>query len=142
MDLLWDSFLNYLVASSTSRIVREQLISRVFFNLLLKSRVTVCSGSPRTASVYACCPSIIISVQLLPWSQPYAVRSFILSRMHSFLPSSPLCTPKACKSTKEGNLVFLKARFLAVVLIFLLPPAEYQPFLKPCRLFQVPVVCR
>lgn len=131
------------MASSTSRIVREQLISRVFFNLLLKSSVTVCSSSPRTVSVYACCPSIIISsVRLLPWSLPYTACSFILSRMHSLLPSSPLCTPNAYKSTKEGTLVFLKGWFLAVVPIFLLPPAEYQPILKPCRLFQVPVVCR
>lgn len=128
-----------LYLKNYQRTINQQSI----FQLPLKNSVTVCSSSPRTVSVSACCPSIIISsVRLLPWSRPYAACSFILSGMHSLLPSFPLSTPNACKSTKEGNLVFLKAWFLAVVLIFLLPPAEYQPILKPCRLFQIPVVYR
>ena len=114
--------------SATSRIVRVQLIRRVLFNLLLKIRVTICSSLPGTVSMYACCLGMIISsAPFTPWSRPYMARFSIFSRMYvpSLLPSSSLSTPKACKTRKEGNLLFLKAQFLAVVRIFLLPPAEY-----------------
>lgn len=80
--------------SSTSRIVRVQLISRVFFNLLLKIRVTICSSLPGTVSMYACCLSTIISsAPFTPWSWPYIACFSILSRMYvphfSLLPPFP-----------------------------------------------------